>query len=39
MPPVEVERIRALLRVLLDTGDITPQGVRMIDKVLAEVSW
>lgn len=39
MPPVEAERIRAILRMLLDTGDITPQGVRMVDKVLAEVSW
>ena len=39
MPPVEAERIRIVLRQLLDRNLITPQGVQAIDKVLAEVSW
>jgi len=25
--------------MLLDIGDITPMGARMIDKVLAEMGW
>lgn len=39
MPGAEVERIRAMLRLLVDSGDITPYGARMIEKVLTEVSW
>jgi hypothetical protein len=39
MAAAEVERIRAVLRMLLDSGDITPQGARMMEKVLTEVSW
>lgn len=39
MAAAEVERIRAVLRMLLDSGDITPMGVRMMEKVLTEVSW
>lgn len=27
-------RLRALLRLLLDAGEITPQGVRQIERVL-----
>lgn len=29
-------RLRALLRLLLDAGEITPQGVRQIERVLEE---
>lgn len=29
-------RIRAMLTWLLDSGDITPMGVRMIEKILQE---
>lgn len=29
-------RIRAVLTMLLDSGDITPMGVRMIEKILQE---
>lgn len=39
MAAAEVERIRAMLRLLLDTGDITPRGVQQVEKLLAEVSW
>ena len=39
MPPSEAERVRAVIRMLLDSGDITPMGARMMEKVLAEVSW
>lgn len=39
MAAAEVERIRAVIRMLLDSGDITPMGARMVEKVLAEVSW
>ena len=39
MPPVEAERVRAVIRMLLDSGDITPRGAKMMEKVLAEVSW
>lgn len=39
MAAAEVERIRAMLRLLLDTGDITPMGAQQIEKVLTEVSW
>lgn len=27
-------RVRAILRLLLDSGDITPMGVRQIERVL-----
>lgn len=27
-------RLRAVLRLLIDSGDITPQGVSMIEKVI-----
>lgn len=33
---MNVERLRAMLRWLLDSGDITPQGVRMIERILDE---
>ena len=39
MAAAEVERIRAVVRLLLDSGDITPQGARQLEKVLTEVSW
>lgn len=39
MAAAELERIRAMVLMLLDSGDITPMGVRMMDKVLTEVSW
>ena len=39
MAAAEVERIRAVLRMLLDSGDITHMGVQMMEKVLTEVSW
>lgn len=39
MPAAEVERIRAMVRLLLDSGDITPMGARLLDKVLTEVVW
>lgn len=39
MPAAEAERIRAVVRMLLDSGDITPMGARMLDKVLAEMGW
>ena len=39
MPAAEAERIRAMVRMLLDSGDITPMGARMMDKVLAELGW
>lgn len=39
MAAADVERIRATIRLLLDSGDITPMGARLLDKVLAEVSW
>lgn len=32
--PIDVERLQAVCRMLLDSGDITPMGVRMIEKVL-----
>lgn len=28
------ERIRAVLRMLLDSGDITPMGVRLVEQAL-----
>lgn len=31
---VDTERIRAMLRWLLDEGHITPMGVRQIEKIL-----
>ena len=39
MSPTEAERLRAALRLLLDSGDITPMGARVIDNIIAEVSW
>lgn len=39
MAAAEVERIRAVLWQLLDTGNITPQSVQRMEKVLTEVSW
>jgi hypothetical protein len=37
--PTEAERLRAALRFLLDTGEITPKGASEIDRIIAEVSW
>lgn len=33
---MSAERIRAALRMLLDSGDITPMGVRAIGQILDE---
>lgn len=32
--PVDKDRLRAILRMLLDSGDITPMGARMIERIL-----
>lgn len=36
MPNPTIERIRATLRLLTETGDITPQGVRVLENVCAD---
>jgi hypothetical protein len=35
-PAIEPERLIALGRLLLDSGDITPMGVIMLEKIAAE---
>jgi hypothetical protein len=32
-------RLRIALRQMLHTGDITPKGVTVIEKILQEVEW
>jgi hypothetical protein len=39
MAAAEVERIRAVVWQLLDSGHIDQQGVQRLEKVLTEVSW
>lgn len=34
-----VERIRAAMRLLLDSGDLTQKGVRVLEKILIEEEW
>jgi hypothetical protein len=34
-----VQRLRALMRLLMDSGDITPEAVRQVEKILQEEEW